>query len=127
MCFSPQKNSRPIQFKMSRMLNMIDLFFSYFLSIFFLASEGSTFRYREIYLREISLMFFCNVFFFCHSSRNGAYIESKSEIPPREAGDGHEEPDTVHSDSQAGQYQLTNQGKESKGSLASSLVDSKPV
>nr|XP_022327183.1 neurabin-1-like isoform X8 [Crassostrea virginica] len=35
------------------------------------------------------------------SSRNGAYIESKSEIPPREAGDGHEEPDTVHSDSQA--------------------------
>lgn len=43
------------------------------------------------------------LFFFCDSSRSGAYVDPKTEIPPREAGDGHEEPDTVHSDSHAGQ------------------------
>ncbi|XP_061183591.1 neurabin-1-like isoform X5 [Saccostrea echinata] len=34
-------------------------------------------------------------------SRSGVYSDAKTEIPPREAGDGHEEPDTVHSDNQA--------------------------
>ncbi|XP_062609178.1 neurabin-1-like isoform X2 [Saccostrea cucullata] len=34
-------------------------------------------------------------------SRSGVYSDAKTEIPPREAGDGHEEPDTVHSDSHA--------------------------
>ncbi|XP_056010061.1 neurabin-1-like isoform X6 [Ostrea edulis] len=33
-------------------------------------------------------------------SRNVVYVDTKTEIPPREAGDGHEEPDSVHSDSQ---------------------------
>jgi hypothetical protein len=40
--------------------------------------------------------------YFSDRSRTATYLDAKSEIPPREAGDGHEEPDSVHSDNQTG-------------------------